>query len=91
MVVGGAAGPLAGPVSATLAIERATAGRTLHFTGSHTFGAITTRDCGSATPEGRIHDTLAIVGGGSGTLTTRGMVDPTTGALLLRYHGRVCG
>lgn len=95
VVGGGATGPLAGAVSATLTIERVGAGGTIHFTASHTFagtalGTLTTADRGSTTPDGRIHDALDIVGGGSGMLTTHGTVDATTGALALRYHGRVC-
>jgi hypothetical protein len=68
---------------------------TLHLVGTHRFvgtsvGTLTTSDKGTTTADGRVHDTLTLVDGGTGSFRTHGTVDLATGALELRYHGRVC-
>jgi hypothetical protein len=87
-------GDLAGSVDATLYISRVGDDGTLHFTGSHTFEAatgltLTTSDQGAVSNEGRVHNSLNIMDGGSGMLQTHGTANAEL-LVELRYHGRVC-
>jgi len=92
----GATGPLGGgTIGAELTVAKVSEDGTIHFVGTHQFvgtsiGTLTTSDRGTTTTEGRIHDTLTLVDGGTGSFQTHGTVDLATGALELRYHGRVC-
>ena len=90
-----ATGDLSGAASASLSIERALPGGTLHLTGTHNYsaspyGALTVADRVVATPSGRVHNTSQVISGGSGFLVSRGTIDYATGALTLEYHGRIC-
>lgn len=90
-------GPLGGGgATADLVIERRLPGGTLMLSGTHVLTgtrlgvSIITSDRAVVTPSGVVHDRLTIVSGASGILRTHGTVDFTTGALSLRYSGRVC-
>jgi hypothetical protein len=92
-------GPLAGhPVGEQLVwvtIQKVTPDGVVHFTGIHiiadsAFGPMTTYDKGSIAPNGRVHNTVTIVEGASGTITVHGTVDLTQGIVDIAYRGRVC-
>jgi hypothetical protein len=90
------AGAMSGTSSATFTIERADEDGTMHLTGSHTFWdgddafLFRTRDEGLTTADGRVENTMTIVEGATGSLTTTGSVNLQTGALVLDYTGEVC-
>jgi hypothetical protein len=93
-------GPLAGhPVGKQLVwatIQKITPGGTVHTTGTHifddtAFGPLTTLDKATITPSGRVHNTMTVVEGGSGTVTVYGTLNLETGVADVVYRGRVCG
>jgi hypothetical protein len=96
-----ATGPGAGhPAETQLAwttIQKITPGGTVHTTGIHIFldterfGPMTTHDKGLIAPNGRFHNTLTVVEGGSGMITVHGTVDYGTGLVDSTYRGHVCG
>jgi hypothetical protein len=89
-------GTLAGTSSATFTIERADEDGTMHLTGSHTFWdegdqfLFRTRDKGLTTAAGQVENTMTIIEGATGALSTTGSVNLQTGALALKYEGDVC-
>jgi hypothetical protein len=91
----GATGPLGGAVTASLVIEQALPGGTLHLSGTHSYpvspvGPLTFSDSIVVTPSGRVRNTAEVVSGGSGFLATWGTIDLMTGAIELTYQGRIC-
>lgn len=89
-------GDLPGTSTATFSIDSTDGDGTMHLTGSHTFWdrsdafLFRTRDEGKTTATGQIENTMLIIEGATGTLSTTGSVDLRTGALTLDYDGEVC-
>jgi hypothetical protein len=82
-------------LTATLTVAQVTPGGTTWFTGSHTFvtaafGTFTTTDVIVAAPSGHFNSTYTITDGASGVIHSHGTIDPATGFITGRYHGRVC-
>lgn len=88
-------GQPAGTHLVVVTVQHVTPGGTVHFTGVHTFetatlGTLVTSDKGSIAPNGRAHNTLTIVEGGSGSISVHGTADLATGLIDATYRGRVC-
>ena len=82
-------------LTATLAVEKVTAGGTTWFVGSHTFvtaalGTFSTSDTIVVTPSGHFNSTYVITDGATGVIHSHGTIDLATGFISARYHGRVC-
>jgi hypothetical protein len=92
-------GPLGGHTPGTklvtVTIQKVTPGGMIQFSGIHDFettdfGPMVTHDSGGIAPNGRAHNTLKVVEGGTGFVSVQGNVDLDTGVISARYHGRVC-
>ncbi len=91
----GSTGQLGGAITATLTVEQALPGGTLHLSGTHNYGsspagAISLADRLVVTPSGHITNVSQVVSGGTGFLHSAGTLNPATGAVQLDYHGRIC-